>query len=209
MARIFGLGGEVGGGVPVSPSPTSQRSRAADLPRPAKRRAAQSNLGTAGLALVFGLAALPGSVVNAAERHGPDRWQKVPTVSYTLNNKQDAIAFADNTVGLYGNGTGAIYRTVDGGRHWALAWRKPGTYVRTLEFIDARTAVMGNVGPDYFPNVTDRQALYISHDQGTTWSPIGAQTGPAVMGSARWMSSRSPASPRRCGPAAAWVALRP
>ena len=101
-------------------------------------------------------------------------WQKVETDPYRLNNKQDAIAFADRTLGLYGNGTGRIYRTEDGGVNWRLVWRKPGTYVRTLEFVNDRTA--------YFPDVTDRQPLYVTHDAGSTWEPVVPQSGPPVAG---------------------------
>ena len=106
----------------------------------------------------------------------------MPTEAYRLNNKQDAIAFANPHLGLYGNGTGRIFRTEDGGEHWRLVWRHPGTYVRTLEFVDDRTAYMGNVGPGYFPNVTDRQPLYVTHDAGTTWAPVATPSGPPVTG---------------------------
>ena len=101
-------------------------------------------------------------------------WHKVETEPYRLNNKQDAIAFANANLGLYGNGTGRIYRTLDGGLHWRLAWRKPGTYVRALEFADDQTAFMGNVGPGYFPDVSDRNPLYETHDAGSTWEPVVA-----------------------------------
>ena len=102
---------------------------------------------------------------------------RVDTEPYRLNNKQDAIAFANASLGLYGNGTGRIYRTLDGGLHWRLAWRKPGTYVRALEFADDQTAFMGNVGPGYFPDVSDRSPLYVTHDAGSTWAPGRAGIG--------------------------------
>ncbi|MDQ2860317.1 MAG: hypothetical protein M3T55_06240 [Pseudomonadota bacterium] len=109
-------------------------------------------------------------------------WVKLDTVPYTLNNKQDAIAFVSPDVGWYGNGLGRIYKTLDGGRTWRETFRKPGTYVRTLEFIDARTGFMGNVGPGYFPGVTDRTPLYVTHDGGFTWSPVRAAGGARVAG---------------------------
>ena len=125
------------------------------------------------------LGVAPGFARDNTTRTG---WEKVETEPYRLNNKQDAIAFTDRRLGLYGNGTGRIYRTEDGGVHWRLVWRKPGTYVRTLEFVDDRTALMGNVGPGYFPDVTDRQPLYVTHDAGSTWEPVVPQSGPPVAG---------------------------
>ncbi len=112
----------------------------------------------------------------------PAAWVKLDTVPYTLNNKQDAIAFVSPDLGWYGNGLGRIYRTTDGGRNWREIFRKPGTYVRTLEFLDARTGFMGNVGPGYFPDVTDANPLYVTHDGGVSWTPAPAPKGPKVTG---------------------------
>ena len=111
-----------------------------------------------------------------------ERWTLVPTVPYTLNNKQDALAFPTATVGFYGNGTGRVYRSDDAGRHWRLVWRHPGTYVRALDFIDERTGFLANVGPGYFPDVTDRQPFFVTHDGGTTWQAVTPLDGPAVVG---------------------------
>jgi len=109
-------------------------------------------------------------------------WVTLPTVPYTLNNKQDAISFVSPEVGWYGNGTGRIYATRDGGLHWRQVWSRPGTYVRALEFLDERTGFMGNVGPGYFPDVTDTQPLYVTHDGGVHWTPVPAPSGPKVTG---------------------------
>jgi photosystem II stability/assembly factor-like uncharacterized protein len=108
------------------------------------------------------------------------QWQKLPTVPYTLNNKQDAIAFADAQRGWYGNGTGRIYRTDDGGASWRKVWEKRGTYVRVLDFADRDIGFMGNVGPGYFPNVTDRQPLYVTRDGGTSWTSVKADGKPVT-----------------------------
>lgn len=102
------------------------------------------------------------------------QWQKLPTAPYTLNNKQDAIAFADAKRGWYGNGTGRVYRTDDAGAHWSKVWEKRGTYVRALDFADRDLGFLGNVGPGYFPNVKDKQPLYITRDGGANWSPVKA-----------------------------------
>ena len=110
-----------------------------------------------------------------------DTWRALKTVPYELNNKQDAIAFVDATTGIYGNGTGRVYRTTDGGDHWSVAWTHPGTYVRALEFVDANTGVLGNVGPGYFPDVRDRTPLYVTRDGGRTFASA-VYDGPRVTG---------------------------
>ena len=108
-------------------------------------------------------------------------WHKLRTDPYTLNNKQDALAFADARVGWYGNGTGRVYKTIDSGEHWTQVWRHRGTYVRALEFVDERTGFLGNVGPGYFPDVGDLQPFYRTQDGGITWSAV-RYTGPRVVG---------------------------
>ena len=125
------------------------------------------------IALAFGI---------GAPVHADERWIKLPTMPYTLNNKQDAIAFSDALTGWYGNGTGRIYLTQDGGESWTNIWTKRGTYVRALEFADDKTGFLGNVGPGYFPGVTDRQPLYVTHDGGAHWDPIKPVAGRQITG---------------------------
>ncbi len=96
-------------------------------------------------------------------------WRKLDTVPF--KGKQDDIFFASEKVGWYGNGEGKLYRTVDGGEHWAKQWDQPGTFIRALGFIDEQTGILGNVGTDYFPGVTDQTPLYRTTDGGTTWTP--------------------------------------
>lgn len=123
------------------------------------------------LAMVFNTPAL------AAEH-----WSKLPTIGYTLNNKQDAISFIDARTGWYGNGTGALYATRDGGDHWTLVSRRRGTYIRALAFSDARTGFIGNVGPGYFPGVSDKTPLYVTRDGGASWQAAARASGPVVTG---------------------------
>jgi photosystem II stability/assembly factor-like uncharacterized protein len=128
-------------------------------------------------AIIFLLGASVGATAE------PDaKWVKLSTVPYTLNNKQDAITFADAQRGWYGNGTGRIYRTDDAGAHWKQIWEKRGTYVRALDFADANLGFLGNIGSDYYPDVHDNQPLYISHDGGDHWSPIAPQDGKQIRG---------------------------
>src|SRR5664279_4388672 len=118
----------------------------------------------------------------SAQTSTDETWTKLPTEPYTLKNKQDAIAFADALTGWYGNGTGRIYRTDDGGEAWTAIWTKQGTYVRALEFADAQTGFLGNIGPGYFPGVTDRQPLYVSHDGGVHWTAVKPVAGRQIVG---------------------------
>jgi photosystem II stability/assembly factor-like uncharacterized protein len=109
-------------------------------------------------------------------------WRLLATPTYTLNNKQDAIAFVDPNRGWFGNGTGRIYRTIDGGEKWSKVWEKRGTYVRALAFLDQNVGFMGNVGPGYFPNVADKRPLYRTRDGGQTWQAVTPAAGPPIVG---------------------------
>ena len=138
-----------------------------------------------GIALV-GVVVAAASDAPAAETKfaQPSReiWQKLPTEPYTLNNKQDAIAFADAETGWYGSGTGRVFRTTDAGAHWTEIWSQPGTYVRTLEFADRNIGFLGNIGADYYDQITDKQPLYMTVDGGVHWSPVTAVQGPPLKG---------------------------
>ena len=107
-------------------------------------------------------------------------WQRLPTEAYP--GKQDDIFFASDTVGWYGNGAGKVYRTEDGGDTWTKVWEKPGTFVRCLAFVDEDVGVLGNIGPGYFPGVTDPVPIYRTEDGGHTWTPVTEIEGPPVVG---------------------------
>lgn len=107
-------------------------------------------------------------------------WKKLETVAY--RGKQDDIYFVTPETGWYGNGAGKLYKTTDGGKSFAEQWSKPGTFIRALGFIDAQNGFLGNVGTDYFPNVSDEQPLYRTRDGGATWLPVTNVIGPSVKG---------------------------
>jgi photosystem II stability/assembly factor-like uncharacterized protein len=111
-----------------------------------------------------------------------DTWKKLNTVPY--RGKQDDIVFADAQTGWYGNGAGKIYKTTDGGATWAEQLNKPGTFVRTLGAVDALHGLMGNVGTDYYPGVTDTNPLYETRDGGASWTvvPTARINGPLPKG---------------------------
>lgn len=124
---------------------------------------------------------LSASPIHLADAKEP-QWHRMPTASYELNNKQDALAFGSQTVGFYGNGTGRIYRTDDAGLHWRLVWHHPGTYVRALDMVDADLGFMGNVGPGYFDGVSDTRTLFVTRDGGNHWAPVTSVAGASVVG---------------------------
>lgn len=107
-------------------------------------------------------------------------WTRLTTEAYP--GKQDDIFFIDDKTGWYGNGGGKIFRTVDGGDTWTKAWEKPGTFVRCLAFVDDKIGVMGNIGPGYFPGVTDPTPIYRTEDGGITWAPATSIDGAPVVG---------------------------
>jgi len=125
-------------------------------------------------------AALAGCATADQARREAATWRQLPTVAY--QGKQDDIAFISANVGWYGNGAGKLYRTNDGGESWSQIWDQPGTFIRALGFLDAQHGFLGNVGVDYFPNVTDPMPLYRTYDGGTTWTPVEADNIGVVAG---------------------------
>ncbi len=107
-------------------------------------------------------------------------WTKLETEPY--RGKQDDICFVDGRNGWYANGAGRIYRTIDGGTSWQLQHESPGTYFRCLAFLDAQHGFAGNIGPGYFPNVTDSNPLYETRDGGVTWKAVTSIEGQPVAG---------------------------
>lgn len=106
-------------------------------------------------------------------------WRKLPTEPF--RGKQDDVVFVDRTTGWYGNGAGKLFKTVDGGETWTSMLDRPGLFVRALGFVDASTGFLGNIGPGYFPNVTDATPLYRTRDGGATWTPVVIE-GPPMTG---------------------------
>jgi photosystem II stability/assembly factor-like uncharacterized protein len=107
-------------------------------------------------------------------------WRQLPTEP--APGKQDDIVFVTPDIGWYGNGAGRLYQTADGGEHWTRIWNRSGTFIRALGFLDARIGFLGNVGTDYYPNVTDSNPLYRTADGGANWTPVAADGIGAVRG---------------------------
>lgn len=107
-------------------------------------------------------------------------WEKLKTDTY--RGKQDDIYFVNDRIGWYANGAGKIYKTTDGGTNWQKQLDQPGTYFRCLAFLDENHGYAGNIGPGYFPNVSDSSPLYETKDGGTTWQKVTTIEGPPVVG---------------------------
>ncbi|MCE3227979.1 MAG: hypothetical protein K0S32_2530 [Bacteroidetes bacterium] len=106
-------------------------------------------------------------------------WQQLKTDEY--KGKQDDIYFLNDRVGWYCNGSGKIYRTVNGGTDWKLCFEQKGTFFRCIAFADSLVGFAGNIGTDYFPGVTDTVPLYKTTDGGNTWTAVSYK-GPTVKG---------------------------
>src|SRR5215472_16134587 len=111
------------------------------------------------------------SVIDRVASHpaSAPEWRTLATEVYP--KKRDDIVFADALTGFYGTGKGSLYRTQDGGNSWQLIWSKPGTFVRSLGFIDTRHGFLGNLGPG-LAGTTDPTPLYETKDGGVTWEPV-------------------------------------
>jgi len=99
-----------------------------------------------------------------------DGWQTFETEAF--RGKRDALSFVDLDHGWYGTGAGDLFRTTDGGESWQKVASKPGTFVRSIAFIDRQTGFIGNIGTDYYPGVTDETPLYRTDDGGATWAAV-------------------------------------
>lgn len=106
-------------------------------------------------------------------------WQTLPTEAYP--KKRDDMVFVDAKTGFYGTGKGNLYRTKDGGQSWQLVWSHPGTFIRSVAFLDAKHGFVGNLGAG-LANITDTVPLYETKDGGDTWAPakIGGAAIPGI-----------------------------
>jgi photosystem II stability/assembly factor-like uncharacterized protein len=116
------------------------------------------------------------------------QWRTLATEAYP--KKRDDLVFVDAQTALYGTGKGNLYKTVDAGRTWQLAWSKPGTFIRSLGFIDATHGFLGNLGAG-LANITDATPLYETKDGGATWTAAAVPVGIPGVCSIDILKSRS------------------
>ena len=107
-------------------------------------------------------------------------WQSLANAP-TSGGKQDDVYFINPDTGFCVNGLGRIFRTVNRGQTFSQLLQKTGTYFRAIVALDARHLFAGNIGTNYFPNVSDTTVLYRSDDAGTTWSHV-PYSGPRLSG---------------------------
>ncbi|MBY0583022.1 MAG: hypothetical protein K2P68_08930 [Sphingomonas sp.] len=112
----------------------------------------------------------PSAPVVAASSIAAGSWRTLTTEPYP--GKRDDVSFADADHGWYGTGKGDLFATSDGGEHWEKVASRPGTFIRAVGFVDAKTGFIGNIGTDYYPGVTDTTPLYRTDDGGVTWQPV-------------------------------------
>ena len=116
----------------------------------------------------------------AALAQSPITWTTFQTERYP--GKQDDIFFISPDIGWYVNGAGKIFKTTDAGKTWTMQLHKPGTYFRCIAFVDDKLGFAGNIGPGYFPNVSDDVPLYVTKNGGETWDAVTSIEGPKVVG---------------------------
>ena len=97
--------------------------------------------------------------------------------------KQDDIWFTSATRGFAVSGpASAIYKTEDGGSTWTTLLTHPGTYFRSILFVDDNHGFASNLGPSPESGITDTNILYETKDGGATWAPVTSITGPMPTG---------------------------
>ncbi len=119
------------------------------------------------------------SLLNAQTIKTKPYWQELKTDAY--KGKQDDIYFLNDSLGWYCNGSGKIYKTLNGGSDWKQIFEKKGTFFRCIAFMDSLNGFAGNIGTDYFPNVEDTVPLYKTVDGGLSWQSV-MYKGPTVKG---------------------------
>lgn len=125
-------------------------------------------------------AAIVSPLMPAAAQSGEQQWRKLATEPF--KGKQDDIAFVDPLTGWYGNGSGKLYRTRDGGETWEKVWDSPGTFIRSVGFLDAQNGFVGNVGTEYYPNVSDANLLYRTRDGGRSFQIVPLPANATIRG---------------------------
>ncbi len=106
-------------------------------------------------------------------------WQTLSNVP--VLTRYNDVYFVTAKLGWIVNGSGQIYRTVDGGASWQKQFDESRAHFRSIGFLDAQHGWAGNVGPGEF-GATDSTTLYHTQDGGQTWQPRNSFIGPKPRG---------------------------
>jgi photosystem II stability/assembly factor-like uncharacterized protein len=111
-------------------------------------------------------------------------WHAIPGApTVTGGAKQDDIYFPSPRVGYAVSGpASSIYKTEDGGWTWRTVLTQPGTYFRSILFVDDNHGFASNLGAGLAPSITDTNVLYETKDGGATWNPVSSISGPMPQG---------------------------
>lgn len=132
--------------------------------------------------ILFTLIALPAITIAQNSDSATDNFQWTKLETEPFRGKQDDVFFVTPDMGWYVNGSGKIYKSTDGGATWVLKLNQPGTYFRAVGFVDEQRGFAGNIGTEYYPNVTETTPLYETSDGGDTWKAVTNIKGSAVKG---------------------------
>jgi photosystem II stability/assembly factor-like uncharacterized protein len=106
-------------------------------------------------------------------------WKLLPNApKLTGGEKQDDIWFTSAMRGFAVSGPSSkIWATTDGGDTWTSAYSHPGTYFRSISFIDDNHGFASNLGPISGSPITDTNLLYETKDGGGSWNAVTKITG--------------------------------
>jgi photosystem II stability/assembly factor-like uncharacterized protein len=106
-------------------------------------------------------------------------WQTLNSVP--IVTRYNDIYFVTPDRGWIANGSGQIYRTLDGGVSWQKQFEKSTVHFRSIGFVDSLNGWAGNVGPGEF-GATDTSTIYQTADGGKTWTTVKSYIGPKPRG---------------------------
>ncbi len=106
-------------------------------------------------------------------------WETLNSVP--IITRYNDVFLVTSARGWIANGSGQIYRTIDGGVSWQKQFEQSTAHFRSIGFVDSLTGWAGNVGPGEF-GATDTSTIYQTIDGGKTWTPVPSFIGPKPRG---------------------------
>lgn len=96
--------------------------------------------------------------------------------------RHDDITFINKRVGWAVNGSGQIWRTINGGDNWVKLYDNSKIYFRSIGFADSLHGWVGNLGTEEFGGQTDTNILFSTTNGGLNWTPVNNFIGPKPRG---------------------------